>query len=189
MRTSRRLSPGNLHKFVALAFYYGFFRYLPCSGFPLLGRPSKFLRGLVGKIVFKKCGKNVNIERGAVFGCGFDVELGDRSGIGINCHMPSDTIIGDYVNMGPEVYILGRNHAFDRTDIIMQKQGYTPSRQTVIGDDVWIGRQVLMTPGRTVRRGTIIGAGCVLTKDFPEYSIVGGNPSKLIRSRLQEKGR
>ena len=40
-----------------------------------------------------------------------------------------------------------------------------------------------MTTGRTVKKGSIIAARCVLTKDFPEYSIVGGNPSKLIRSR------
>ena len=57
------------------------------------------------------------------------------------------------------------------------------SRVTVIEDDVWIGRNVIMTPGRLIKKGSIIAAGCVLSKDFPEYSIVGGNPSKLIRIR------
>ena len=55
-----------------------------------------------------------------------------------------------------------------------------------IEDDVWIGRNVLMTPGRHIAKGSIIAAGCVLTKDFPEYSIIGGNPGKFIRSRLKE---
>lgn len=184
MSIQQRLSLKNIPRIIALALYYLLCRWLPNSSFPIFGKISKKLRYFCCKIIFKKCGRDVNVERGACFGCGFEVEIGDRSGIGINCHMPSDTIIGSNVNMGPEVYILARNHAFDRTDIIMQNQGYYPPRQTVIGDDVWIGRQVLMTPGRTISRGTIIGAGCVLTKDFPEYSIVGGNPSRLIRSRL-----
>lgn len=179
----KRLKWSNAHKFIALFFYYGLFRYLPSSYFPILGKPSKWLRGLCGKIIFKRCGENINLERGAVFGCGFDIEIGDHSGIGINAHIPSDTIIGNFVNMGPDVYILSRNHKIDRTDIIMQKQGYTDEKQTIIEDDVWIGRQVTMTPGRYIAKGSVIGACCLLCKDFPEYSIIGGNPSRLIRNR------
>ena len=85
--------------------------------------------------------------------------------------------------MGPNVYILAQNHRFDRLDIPMCQQGHTPKATTVIEDDVWIGRDVLMTPGRTIKTGSIIAGGCVLCKDFPEYSIVGGNPSRLIKSR------
>lgn len=184
----KRLRWANTHKFVALAFYYGLFRYFPRSSFPVVGHLSCALRRLCCKVIFKKCGKRVNIERGAVFGCGFDIEIGDRSGIGINAHIPSDTIIGNNVNMGPEVFILSRNHRIDRTDITMQAQGNLPERQTIIGDDVWIGRQVTMTPGRKISKGTVIGACCLLCKDFPEYSVVGGNPSKLIKSRLADNG-
>lgn len=135
-------------------------------------------------MIFKKCGKKVNIERKANLGCGFDIEIGYHSGLGLNCCVPSDTIIGDHVNMAPNRYILAQNHKIDRTNITMQAQGSTSTRQTIIGDDVWIGRNVTMTPGRTIRKGTVIGACCLLYNDFPEYSIVGGNPSKLIRSRL-----
>lgn len=184
MSVRQRFKLKNTFKLLALAFYYLICRWLPKSDFPIVGGLCKKMRYICVKVIFKKCGRDVNVERGACFGCGFDVEIGDRSGIGINCNIPSDTVIGSYVNMGPEVYILARNHAFDRVDIIMQKQGYYPSKRTVIGDDVWIGRQVLMTPGRTIQKGSIVGAGCVLTKDFPEYSIIGGNPSRLIRSRL-----
>lgn len=181
--TNERFKLSNIHKFIALAFYYGLFRHFPRSYFPMLGPMSKTLRYLCAKIVFRKCGKKVNIEHGAVFGCGFDIEIGDRSGIGIDCTIPSDTIIGDHVNMGPNVFILSRNHRFDRTDTTIQSQGYCPNRQTIIGDDVWIGRNVTMTPGRNIQKGTIVGACCLLCKDFPAYSIVGGNPSQLIRSR------
>lgn len=65
----------------------------------------------------------------------------------------------------------------------MLLQGHSEHKQTIIEDDVWIGRNVSFTNGRHVYKGTIIALGCVLTKDFPEYSIVGGVPSKLIKKR------
>ena len=135
------------------------------------------------KHIFKKCGKNVNVERYANFGSGRNIEIGDNSGLGINCCIPSNTIIGKNVMMGPNCYILPHNHAFERTDIPMIEQGNTPKLQTIIEDDVWIGRNVTMTPGRILKKGSIIGACAVLTKDFPEYSIVAGNPAKFIKSR------
>lgn len=149
------------------------------------GGVSKKLRYLVCKNIFKKIGDNVNIERKAFFGSGLEIEIGSNSGLGINCNIPSNTIIGDNVMMGPNCYILARNHRFDRIDIPMCEQDFLPNQQTVIGDDVWIGRDVLMTPGRTIKNGSIIAGGCVLCKDFPEYSIIGGNPSRLIKSRIQ----
>lgn len=184
MSIKNRLKWGNWYKFIFLFLYYGLFYWFPNSYFPLFGKPSRWLRVCCAKKIFKSCGKNVNIERKANFGCGFDIEIGDRSGLGINCCVPSDTIIGKYVNMAPNCYILAQNHVIERTDITMQAQGSTPTRQTIIEDDVWIGRNVTMTPGRIIKKGSVIGACCLLCKDFPEYSIVGGNPSKLIRSRL-----
>ena len=59
--------------------------------------------------------------------------------------------------------------------------------KTIIEDDCWIGMNTLFTPGRHVHKGTIVAMGSVLTKDFPEYSVVGGNPAKFIKSRLNEK--
>ncbi len=166
-----------------LAIYYGLLRYLPSHTSPVLGKTSTFLRYRCCTHIFKQCGKHVNVERKANFGSGRNIVIGDNSSIGINACMPSNTIIGENVMMGPNCFILGRNHAFDRTDIPMIQQGYFPDQQTIIGNDVWIGRDVLMTPGRTISDGTIVAAGCVLTKDFAPYSIVGGNPSKLIRMR------
>ncbi len=57
------------------------------------------------------------------------------------------------------------------------------NQDVIIESDVWIGRDVLMTPGQHISKGSIIAGGCVLCKDFPEYSMVGGNPSKFIKSR------
>jgi maltose O-acetyltransferase len=62
-------------------------------------------------------------------------------------------------------------------------QGYKESKPTIIEDDVWIGLRSILTPGRHVQKGTIVAMGSVLTKDFPPYSVVGGNPAKVIKSR------
>ncbi len=167
----------SFRQIVALCVYYVLLIWLPNS---LIVRK---LRYYCCKHIFKYCGKNVNIKRMAVFGSGRNVEIGDNSGIGSHCYVPSDIIIGNNVMMGPNVYILSGNHAFDRVDIPMIEQGYYDTKRTIIGDDVWIGRAVLMTPGRIIKNGTIIAAGTVLCKDFDEYSIVGGNPSRLIRLR------
>ena len=86
--------------------------------------------------------------------------------------------------MADNCYILSKNHNYSNISIPMCQQG-SVKKQTVIADDVWIGRNVIMTPGRIVAKGTIIAAGTVLTKNFPEYSIVGGNPGKFIKSRKE----
>lgn len=152
---------------ICLALYYGFARYLPVS-FGAFGRPSKWIRYQLAKQIFKKCGKGVNIERGASFGSGRNIEIGDNSGLGRNCCIPSNTIIGNDVMMGPNCFIIKHNHAFDRIDIPMKKQGYQSKGnvQTIIEDDVWIGMNVLMTPGRHISKGSIIGGGLCYVKTF-----------------------
>ena len=137
------------------------------------------------KHIFKECGKISTIDRHAYFGNGKDIEIGNGSGIGANGHLPNNIKIGSNVMMGPDVYIVGNaeNHEFKRTDIPMSQQGKRLSEPTVIGDDCWIGARVIMTSGRKIAKGSIVAAGSVLTKDFEEYSIVGGNPAKLIRKR------
>ncbi len=168
----------------ALILYYSLARYLPRSTNHIFGKPSKNFRYILVKRIFKSCGTDVNVERGAFFGWGVDVEIGDHSGIGLNAVVPNNVIIGNYVMMGPNCYMISQNHAFDRLDMPMMLQGYTTSyNRIIIEDDVWIGRNVTMTPGRHIQKGSIIGAQCMLTKDFPEYSVIGGNPSRLLKSR------
>lgn len=171
---------------ICLMLYYGIAQYLPAS-YAAFGRISKWIRYHLVKHIFKKCGHNVNVERRAWFGSGREIEIGDNSGIGQNCNIPSNTIIGNDVMMGPNCFIIKYNHSFDRTDIPMLKQGYQTrgNVQTIIEDDVWIGMNVLMTPGRHISKGSIIGAGTLLCKDFPEYSVIGGNPSRLLKSRIK----
>lgn len=132
----------------------------------------------------QEVGRNVNIERKAKFGTGRDIELGDNSGIGIDCVVAPGTKIGNNVMMAPQCYLLpSMSHKFDSIDVPMCEQGTKENGNIVIGDDCWIGTRSIILAGRTVKRGSIIAAGTVLIKDYPEYSIIGGNPSRLIRSR------
>lgn len=167
----------------ALAFYYGIAQYLPDSYQPLMVGVSNWTRVICVKFIFKKCGKITTINRRTYFGNGSEVEMGDYSGLGSNCFLPHNIKIGKYVMMGPEVYIANGNHRFSDLSQPMCFQGFDESKPTIIEDDCWIGRRVIMTPGRRVASGSVIATGAVLTKDFDSYSIVGGNPAKLIRKR------
>jgi len=164
--------------------YYLILKWFPHSTIPLVGPISEKLRYYCCKNIFESCDKGVNVGKNARFGNGRSIKIGFKSGIGINAKIPNNIIIGDYVMMGQNVTIFGSNHIFDRTDIPMMKQGMKSHSPVVIEDDVWIGSNVIILPGRRIKKGSIIAAGTVLTKDFPEYSIVGGNPSKLIKSRV-----
>lgn len=170
----------SIRKVFFLIVYYSLAYYLPSSGL-FNGRK---IRRYCCKQLFKQCGEHVNIERRAFFGSGADICIGDYSGIGVNAVIPSNTIIGNHVMMGPNCYILSVNHNFSLIDKPMMFQGATSPAQTIIKNDVWIGRDVLMTPGGVIENGTIIAARTVLCKNFPAYSVIGGNPSKLIKSRI-----
>ena len=142
---------------------------------------SKKVRAFCGRLMLKHCGENVNIEKGAEFSS--DISLGDNSGIGINAQIAAEVSIGNDVMMGPYCFIYTANHCTDRTDVPMWKQGFTKIRPVVIEDDVWIGGRVTILPGVHIGRGSVIGAGAVVTKDVPEYSVVGGNPAKVLKYR------
>lgn len=173
-----------LKKVICLFVYYSIAYYLPSSYSPILGTLSRKIRYQLCKRIFAKCGTNVNVERMVNFGSGRNIQIGDNSGMGARCQCPSNIVIGNDVMMGPNVHIFACNHNYNRTDIPMNQQGFSTPKPVVVGDDVWIGAFVKILPGRHIARGTILAAGCVLVKDFPQYSIVGGNPSKLIKSRI-----
>lgn len=173
-------------KYFWLITYYCFAYHLPSTySWGKLGLLSGHLRRFLFKKIAKKCGHHVNIERHAFFGKGFDIELGNYSDLGIDCHVPNDIKIGDYVMMGPKCYILPNDtHDISRLDIPMQQQGrITKPGRTIIGNDVWIGRQVLFTGGKKVGNHAVIAAGSVVCKDVEDYAIVGGNPIRVIRYR------
>ncbi|MBV2363884.1 CatB-related O-acetyltransferase [Streptomonospora sp. NEAU-YY374] len=58
---------------------------------------------------------------------------------------------------------------------------------TVVGNDVWIGREAAVLPGVTIGDGAVVGAYSVVTADVPPYAIVGGNPARVIRTRYEPR--
>ena len=156
----------------------------PCS-FDKGGKRAKKMREKPARKFLAYVGKDVNIEKGAIITS--SMEIGDRSGVGINAKMHGKVVIGKDVMMGPECIIYTQNHAFNDITIPMCEQGSSEEKPVTIGDDVWIGGRVIILPGVNVGSHSIIGAGAVVTKDVPEYAIVGGNPAKVIKYRNETK--
>lgn len=171
-------------KYFWLVLYLAFARWLPCTDNAMPGMCFiRKIRASIAKHCFDDSGKNINIEHMADFGTGNGIKIGDNSGLGVRCRIRGPLTIGNDVMMGPDVVILSDGHVFDRTDLPMRLQGGKKTQTTVICDDVWIGTRAIIMPGVNIGRGVIIGAGAVVTKDVPDYAIVGGVPAKVIRYR------
>lgn len=176
------MSLKKLIKYLSLISYYGFAIYLPKSNRPYAFKLTKLIRYRICKNIFEYCGKNVNVERLAYFGNGQGVFIGDNSGIGVNCKIQRNVKIGNDVMIGEDVMIITNTHKFDDCNTPMRMQG-SKNLPVIIENDVWIGSRVIILPGVKIGKGSVIAAGAVVTKDVPEYSIVGGVPARLIRSR------
>lgn len=141
-------------------------------------------RRFLARQILKDCGKGVNMERTARFSR--RLKIGDFSGIGAKTYVTGDVTIGKNCMLGPEIVFCTQNHNFQRTDIPMCEQGFGELRPITIEDDCWIGRRVIILPGVTIGKGSVIGAGAVVSKDIPPYSIAVGNPAKVVKSRLHQ---
>lgn len=167
-------------------FYELVARHLPASSSRVGGRIARNIRYLCVRHLATECGMGVNVEANATVRFGDGIRIGDYSGLGRDSYIAGPLVIGKYVNMAPEAFISRWNgHGFERTDIPMQKQvDARPPKPLHICDDVWIGRRVIILPGcGRIGRGSIVGAGSVVTKDVDDYVIVAGNPAKVIKKR------
>jgi len=117
-----------------------------------------------------------------------DVIIGDRTIIGISNVIIGPVSIGNEVMLAQNIVISGMNHGYEDITISPAKQKVI-RKQIIIEDEVWIGANSVVTAGVTIGRHSIIGAGSVVTKDIPEYSIAMGNPAKVIKkyNSLTEK--
>lgn len=96
-----------------------------------------------------------------------------------------DLSIGDYVMISPNVIIVATKHIFENIDNIespIQFENVT-SEKIIIEDNVWIGSSAIILNGIRIGKGSIIAAGSIVTKDVMPYTIVAGNPAKVIRYR------
>jgi acetyltransferase-like isoleucine patch superfamily enzyme len=96
--------------------------------------------------------------------------------------------IGSNVIIGPYCIIQTGNHRFDDISKPIRLQGYVKN-PVRIDDDCWLGASVIVLPGVTIGKGSVIGAGSIVTKDIPPYSVAVGNPAQVIRSRKPRSGK
>jgi acetyltransferase-like isoleucine patch superfamily enzyme len=146
--------------------------------------------------------RNSNIGRYVKINAGTQVigsKIDDFSYCGYDCNI-INTNIGKFCCLADRITIGGASHPMHfvsmssvfltHKDSSVKKLGnlkYLPSIYTSIGHDVWIGSSVIIKAGVTIGTGAVIGAGSVVTKDVESYSIVAGNPAKIIRFRFDEE--
>ncbi len=127
-------------------------------------------------------------------------ELGDRSYVAAHAHVSGDVVLGADcsvnasavvrgrvragrgVRIGGQTSLLGFDHGFADTGTEMFRQPLT-SVGITIGDDVWIGSHVVVLDGVTIGSHAVVGAGSVVTRDVPAWSVVVGNPARVVRDR------
>lgn len=171
---------------IYLIFYYGFLRHLPKSTMPVIGKLAQYLRCFCCKRLFLYAGDKLNVEQGVYFGNGKDICVGNEVGFSTNVKIFNRSMnLGSYIMIGEDSVFLGGNHFHERTDIPIAHQGSSKNKELLtIGDDVWIGVRVIVLPGcKHIGKGVIVGAGAVVTKDIPDYAIVGGNPARILKYR------
>lgn len=148
----------------------------------------KRLRGWYYSGLLAHAGTNLRIaEEVIIYNPGM-VSVGDNCylGTGVQLYPWNECItLGNNVLLAAGVRMITRKHGFADVERPMSEQGYTNAPITV-DDDVWIGFQAVILPGVTIGRGSIVGAGAVVSKDVEPYSVVGGVPARLIRKRTAE---
>lgn len=145
---------------------------------------SNKLRALFIRLFIKKAGKKLLINKDIVFENPDKISIGNNVGINTRCWISGtgEIEIGNNVLIGPHVIIHSANHNFSKKDIPILLQGHSLGK-IVIEDDVWIGANATVLAGVTIKKGCVIAAGAVLSKDTIEYGIYGGVPAKLIKER------
>lgn len=159
---------------------------------------SKFVK----KILRGKCVRNSQIDATAVVNSGSSVV---NSTMGAYSYCSYDCIIinariGKYCSLANEIIIGGDEHpmVWLSTSPVFQdvkhsgpakkfaRHALPVAKETIIGNDVWIGDRAIVKQGVTVGDGAVIGAGAIVTKDVPPYAVVAGVPAKIIKYRFDE---
>jgi acetyltransferase-like isoleucine patch superfamily enzyme len=136
----------------------------------------------------KACGDNVVLSTPITLTKPYNISIANNVYIGPDGWISSHglVIINSGAIFGPRVKIYTGNHNYD-SEIAIPYDDLTITKQVTIGENVWIGGDVIILPGVNIGEGAIVGGGSVVTKDVSPGDIVGGNPAKTIKKRDMEK--
>jgi acetyltransferase-like isoleucine patch superfamily enzyme len=147
------------------------------------------LKWIIVKNSLKKTGANFKFGYNSEFSDHRLIEVGNNvfMGLGTVINTTVPVQIGDNVMFGSRVTIMGGDHNFS---VVGESMRFVKSGgrniPVVIEKDVWIGSNVTILKGVTISEGTVIGAGSIVTKSQPPYSICVGNPCKPLKLRFSE---
>lgn len=136
------------------------------------------------------CGIKLRVGQNARFLGTRSLFIGDYVEVGPDVFIEaSGTIrLGNKVSVGPGTKIWSNNHRYENPDIPILDQGLEYA-EVVIEDDVWIGANCIIKPGIRISKGCVISAGTVLSKSVPGFAIVAGNPGRVVGWRkVPERG-
>ena len=167
-----------------------FISHLPDSKIGNILRQSYFKRRLKLRSRFKVLSYGIKFNHVDLIEIGNFVSVGPR--VTIDAGASNGIFIGSNVLIASGVYIRSGNHNFSDTNIEISNQGYTSKTLNYNGDtysivienSVWIGANAILLSGSYIGMGAIISAGSVISGKVPNYSIVVGNPGRVVGNRL-----
>jgi len=109
-----------------------------------------------------------------------DVLIGQRCRIGMSNVLIGPVTIGNDVILAQNIVMSGLNHGYENINLPIYKQPVTKKKITV-EDEAWIGANAVIVAGVTIGKHSVVAAGSVVTKDVPPYSVVAGNPAKVMK--------
>ena len=151
-------------------------------------------------LVFHKnifIGKNSTFGRGTVFWAPNRINIGNNVYIGKYCTLQADMDIGNNIDIANNVGLVGKyDHDYSQIGVSIKDAPWIgdasynfkgKNQKIIIEDDVWIGFGAIIFTGIIIHRGAIVAAGSVVTHNVPPYTIVGGNPARVLGQRFTEK--
>jgi acetyltransferase-like isoleucine patch superfamily enzyme len=155
------------------------------------------------KLYFKNAGRKLCKKKFKFFGEGAEFRPGayafacSKISIGKNVVIRPNTMffadnrpdgaeitIEDLVLIGSGVHFYVTNHRFDNTNLSIYHQGHYQSKPIVVKTGAWIGANAIILPGVTIGINSVVGAGSIVTKDVPNFTVAVGNPAKVIKNLL-----
>ena len=146
---------------------------------------SAELRSQLLKETFGRTGKKIYMEPVINFDYGYNIFVGENFYANFNCtFLDVSTIeIGDNCMFAPNVQLYTATHPLHP---VKRNSGLEYAKPIKIGNNVWLGGGVIVTPGVTLGDNVVVGAGSVVTKSFPDNVVIAGNPARIIKTVEEE---